>query len=66
MINILQMLRLDLLGGGDDDGDTVEWQCLKNNGVMLTIKQWRCLCAAMDAITKKVNVLENALDGEFN
>ena len=61
VVNILQMLRLDLYGGGDEDSDTVEWQCLKNNGVMLNMNQWRTLCRKIDMITDKVNTLNGEL-----
>ena len=55
VVNILKLLRLDLIGGGPGDTDVVEWQCLKNNQVMLTADQWR-------ALTHKVNLINSNLD----
>ena len=65
VVNILQMLRLDLMGGGADDSDTVEWQCLKNNGVMLTDVQWRALSKAVDKITRELNRLDEKLTSDY-
>ena len=65
VVNIIQMLRLDLIGGGHADRDTVEWQCLKNNGVMLTKNQWRALARSVERITKEVNALDEELAIEF-